>query len=408
MNTPPPLLINRNTLANATVVLLAFLIPVFAVPLADIPFQFTKTIIALLGAVILIGIFVVGVLRSRTVSFSYAPPTIALAVLPLAYFVSAIFSSHPASSFFGYLFEGDTFGFILAGTLVALGVFLAIKNQKTIFSSLFGFLIGGWVVLVFQLLQSIVLPFTGFAVFVSPLTNLIGRWNDFGLFVGLLTSLTLVVLVSVPLSKIQKIILFLTLAVSAFFLVLVNFTLVWVAVALVALLVLVFSLTQSQLIPDGHPQTGARAFAGSVPSGVMLTVAIVFLVFGNSLSSPLQNFFGLQTFEVRPSFAGTQSILESVYPQSPVFGTGPNTFQNECFLHRPAEILATPFWNVPFVAGFGFIPTSFVTGGLAVGLLWVLLIFSFLYSAYRALIVSGGAKGGSSFLIATTGRGVLL
>jgi len=398
---------NRDNFAGATVVGLAFLIPILVVPLAAVPFQFTKTIIALIGAVILIGAFVIGVLRSKTISVPYAPLVISLGLLPVAYFVSAVFSSHQASSFFGYLFEGDTFGFILAGTVMAFGVFLSIKNQKTIFSSLFWFLISGWVILIFQLFQTVVAPLAGFTVFASPVTNLIGRWNDFGLFIGLLVSLVLVIFVSVPLSKIQKNILFLTLALSIFFLVLVNFTLVWSLVGFVAFLLFVFSLTRSQLIPQRDPETDSGAFIGSMPSGIVLTVAIVFLIFGNSLSSPFQNIFGLQTFEVRPSFAGTQTILEAVYQENPVFGTGPNTFQNEWFLHRPAEIVATPFWNVPFVAGFGFIPTAFVTGGLLVGLFWIILILSFFYTVYRALIGQGEQKGASSFLIATAGVGTL-
>lgn len=408
-NESPP---RENGAARIILILTAFLIPVFAVPVLGVPFQLTKTLLAIIAVAALAILFAREVLRSKKLSLSFSPLIAGLLFLPAAYLVSAAFSSQPFSSFLGYGLESDTFGFILVGVLLALGVFYSAKTHKIIFAALLGLLAAGWALMVFQFIQIVFAAPTGLPALASLTANLLGRWNDLGIFAGLIAALILVSLVSLSFSKKHVLILVLTLAASVFFLIVVNFTLAWVLAGIAAFFTLVFALVRSYLAPpDAHPAGHSghhgAGVSGAVASGAILLIAVLFTVYGNALSLPVQNFFNIRAFEVRPSLQSTGVVLESVYRADPILGSGPNTFGADWFLHRPSGIVGTQFWNVPFSAGFGSIPTSLITGGFLVGLAWIGVIILFLYTFVRALFMGGGGKGISPFLIAATGSGGL-
>lgn len=394
----------ENGAARIILILTAFLIPVFAVPISGIPFQLTKTLLAIIAVALLAVLFAREVLRSKKLFLSFSPLIAGLLFLPAAYLVSAAFSSQPISSLLGYGLESDTFGFILVGVLLALGVFYSAKTHKIIFAALLGVLASGWALMVFQFIQVVFAAPTGLPALASITANFLGRWNDLGIFVGLIAALILVSLVSLSFSKQHVLILVLTLAASVFFLIVVNFTLAWVLAGIAAFFTLVFALVRSYLAP---PDARPAGYSGAVASGAVLLIAVLFTVYGNALSLPVQNFFNIRAFEVRPSLQSTGVVLESVYRADPVLGSGPNTFGADWFLHRPPGIVGTQFWNVPFSAGFGSIPTSLITGGLLVGLAWISFIILFLYTFVRALFMGGAGKGVSPFLIAATGSGGL-
>ncbi len=391
-----------SSLVSFLLIGLGFLLPIFLIPSVDFPFQFSKTILALVFVAIFYFIFSLSVFKNAGFSLSFSLPLGAILILPLAYLASAIFSPNPALSLFGYQLDSDTFVFTALGAVLTLVILLAIKNPRQIFSVLLGLFWAGVATVVFQLIQffgNAPLPIPALD---APYINLVGTWNDLGVFLGLIASLVLVALGSLQLSKMSSLVVQAVLVLSLAVLAVINFSIAWVLVAIVAFAMFVFSLTRGFAGGKGG-QPGARG----VHAGVVLVIALFFLFAGNGIATSLQNYFKIQTLEVRPSAQGTLSVLESVYAKSPIFGSGPNTFSADWLLYRPNGIISTPFWDVGFNSGFAAIPTSAVTGGLVVGLAWLLLILSLCFTAFRALIAVPESGDRSYFLVVATAVGSL-
>lgn len=389
-------------LSSFVVTTLAVLLPVFFVPSSVFPFQFSKVALALLAVVLVWVLFSVRTLRQGVLSFTWSRFMVALVVLPLAYLIASVFSPVPLISFFGYQFDQDTFAFIALASALALATSLAVTTEKNIFSALFGFLISGWLVVVFQLIQIFfktpVLP----NLFTSSVINTVGSWSDFALFVALFASLILLALEALTFSALTLVILLVTLVASFIILSVANFSLAWILLGSVAFVMLILTFTRNR----GRTSNGAFRISGIV-SCLALVLAVFFVFFGSNLSTSLQASLHIQSLEVRPSVQGTFGVLSHVYEKSAFLGSGPNTFSEAWLTARPQEILSTPFWNSEFSSGFGMIPTSLITGGLVVGLAWLIFIVWFLYTATRALLTVPSGEDKSYFLIAAASLGSL-
>ncbi|TAJ13717.1 tetratricopeptide repeat protein [Patescibacteria group bacterium] len=390
---------------------IAFLMPVFFIPSAVFPFQFSKVLVVLVGVVLILTVFSIRVLRKGNISFLWSKLLIPLLALPIAYFISSVFSPVPSVSLFGFQLDQDTFGFIALMSILAFATTLVVRTEKRIFSTLFALMIAGWGVLLFQIIQIVfknpILP----SLFSSPIANTVGSWNDLSLFIGLIAALSIFALETLNLAKLSKVLLGITLAVSLFFLAVANFQLAWILVSLVAFVMLIAAFTRKRPVAaeDGSaPSFGTKG----ILSIVVFAIAVFFLFFGGTVQNPgpstvLQDNFNIQALDVRPSVVGTLTVLQSTYTKSPVFGSGPNTFSSEWLASRPAEIVATPFWNVAFTSGFGSIPTSFATGGVLVAFAWLLLIGFLLFTTVRALLTAPMRTDRSYLLIAATSLGSL-
>lgn len=376
---------------------LALLIPLFFIPNAVFPFQFSKIALVLLGVAVIVFLFSIDTLRKGTLSFLWSKFMLALLALPLAYAVASIFSPVPLVSFFGYQLDQDTFGFITLAVSLSFAVSLVVTSEKRIFSALLGFLISGSIVAAFQLIQLFfgapIMP----TLFTSTTANTVGTWNDLALFMATVASLVLLALETFTLSLVGAVVLSIVLLASLAILVLANFSLAWWLVGGVAFATLLFAFMQRQ-----KAQVSSVLPTRAIASCLILVIAAFFIFFGAGISTGLQTHFHVQAFDVRPSIEGTLGVLQHVYQKNAFLGAGPNMFSNAWFLYRSPEIAATQFWNVGFTAGFGTIPTAFVTGGIVVGLAWLLFIAMFLYVAIRALLTVPASDTRSYFLIAAT------
>ncbi len=381
---------------------LMFLLPLFFIPNAIFPLQFSKVMLALVALVAIVIIFSVRTLRSGTLSIHWSGLSLAIATLPLTYLISAIFSSVPSLSFFGYQIDQDTFGFFALAAVLSLAISVAATSEKRIFYALTGLLLGTGLLFLFQYVQIFFGTPIHLGIFSSPIQNLLGKWNDVGLFAGLAASLSLLSLEVVPLTRVVLVILALTLLASLALLVIVSFPFAWYLVGIVAFMTLIFSVMRYHIASGG-----AQKKARGIVSCLVLAVVMFFVFFGSQVSVAVQNRLNIQAFEVSPSLQGTLGVLENVYAKRPVVGSGPNTFSNEWLLYRPTEALSTVFWATEFSAGSGYIPTAFTTGGIVVGIGWLLLIGAFIFMGVRALLTVKEVHDGSYFLMATTGLGAL-
>ncbi len=382
---------------------ITLLTPLFFIPLEIIPFQFSRTFLVFIGVVVVALLFLYNSFQRGTVTFSWSYLHIALLVLPSLYLIAALFSTQPSLSFLGYQLETDTFGFIFLGVALSTVIAWTLHGRRNVFTLLLTFMVAAWVVFIFQAIQIIFgAPFS-LSFLSNPSSNLIGTWNDFGLFAGLVGVLTLLTLESLPLPKKHYHLLFGTFIVSLFFLALVNIREAWILFGITSFATLIFALTSTFFSRENqHP-----IFWQRIPSLIGLVTAIFFLSFGGGVATFLQESASISVFEARPSVQSTIGIAASVYKDSPVVGSGPNTFASQWLLHRPSDIVQTPFWNVAFDSGSGFILSSFATGGALVTLGWLVLIILILFTTVRSLFVADGSNKQAYFILSMTILGVL-
>ncbi len=391
-----------HSLASRLITALAFLLPIFFIPLPGFSSQFSRVALTALVVIAIALISSVRILRQRHFSSSWSTFLFALLALPVAYGLTTIFSPIHSASLLGYQLDGDTFGFILLASALALVTFAVLSRPRQILSVLLAILFAGWVVLIFQAVQILFgAPFS-LPLLSDPSINLVGKWNDLGLFMSFIGGLSLLSLQTLSLSRIESWLLRLTLVAILVLLVIVNFSLAWILLGLVALVTFI-SVRLRRAPERGEGSPGMRGLT----SVIVIGVSLFFIFAGSAVATPLQTQFKIQTLEVRPSPQATLGILTSVYGNNALFGSGPNTFSELWFLRRPADIVKTPFWSVDFASAFGYIPTALITGGILALAAWAFLFVLFLYTAGRALLTVPAGGDRSYFLIATTSVGSL-
>ncbi|MBV9349299.1 MAG: hypothetical protein JO026_00960, partial [Patescibacteria group bacterium] len=292
----------------------AFLLPIFFVPNAAFPFELSKAYLALIAVALIFIVFSIQTLRSGVLKFRSSALLFAVLVLPLTYLLSALFSSVPSLSFFGYEIDQDTFGFMALCAALALSVTLAADSESRVAAVLRALYVGGALMLLFQVIQLLFHAPINFGLFSSPIQNLLGKWNDLALFAGFMGSLSLLIFETVQLSTVRNIFVWVTLILSVVVLVLANLPLAWVLFGLASFILLIFSFMRRHL----HR---SLAGAGGIASLVALALVVFFLFFGARVSTTLQNHFSISALEVSPSMKGTLGVLENVYAKRPLVGS---------------------------------------------------------------------------------------
>jgi tetratricopeptide (TPR) repeat protein len=372
------------------------LLPVFFIPALWSPLQFNKVLLVIAGVFIAAMLLFAAQIRKGNLSFQSSPLLATVWLLPVAYLLSALFSTTPFwVSFLGRSIEVDTVFFVGAGALLVTITPFLVRTKNQILAVYSGLLIGFCIVAVFQLVRLWAgVDVLSFDIFTTSTGNLIGKWNDLGIFFGLTAILSLITLEALRLPTLSQMVLYATLAVSLFFLAVINFSFVWIVLGIFALGFSIYSIRKWGST-SGLFQTSAYAneqqkpiLTGvSVASFLVLLIAIVFFVGGDAISERLSSFFEISTLEARPAWQTTVSILKDVYEESALLGASPNTWSLVWAEHKPVEVNNSVFWNTDFAFGVGYIPTSFATTGLLGGIAWVVFLGLFLWNGIRTLLL---------------------
>jgi cytochrome c-type biogenesis protein CcmH/NrfG len=377
------------------------------IPSATVPFLYTKVTILAIGGLIALVLYILARLTRGNV---IVPPIALLGSLwlvPLAYLLSALFSgAGVVSSLFGTEMESDTLGFMLLlaafATLAAL-VFRRTSQYRVFFNV-------GTVVLGLALVAQIIFLILGKVNpnAISGSANLLGSFTDFGMIMGLGVALSLLAMRFLTLTRRSRIILLVGTVLALIGIALVNTSVVWILVALVALGLFIEAILRrsnsagesdldgvetldASSSEDGEGSShsagaeGSTALALGAPFGV-LVIALIFLIGGSTIGNALSTSFGTNVLDVRPSWQSTFDVGSHTYASSPVFGSGPNTFGMQWLKFRDRSLNGTVFWNIDFTSGIGLIPTSFVTAGLIGALAWIAFILLFLFFGLRGLL----------------------
>ncbi|MDP2704967.1 MAG: tetratricopeptide repeat protein [Patescibacteria group bacterium] len=374
--------------STTALMVLVFLLPLFFASTPLFSFQFSKSFLVSVGVIVSLAFFLLSVLKNGTTMFPYHPVIAALLGVLFTTFLSSLFSGAPFASLVGYGFEMGTFSFV---TLLALLLILSVvifRSKEKIFYTYLVFFASFFAVALFNLLRFIFGPdLLSFGVFTSIFSNTVGKWNELGVFFGIIVILSLVSLEMVRLTRVYHILLWVSLGLSLVFLTVINFSTIWVLLAAFALIFFVYILTATWSTSVAE---GARQARVSWISLGLLIFSLVFVLGGRVIGDSITRALGLSTFEVRPSWSTTIDVAWQTFKQNPVFGSGPNRFATQWNLYKPESVNATNFWNTSFSYGVGVIPTSLVTGGVIGTAAWLAFIGLLLYTGFKALFSKEG------------------
>jgi tetratricopeptide (TPR) repeat protein len=381
---------------------LAAILPVCVLTNTLVPTLFTKTFIG--GALILITtiLFAIGHIKSQELPI---PRSLLLAVswlIPAAYLLSTLFSTG-ATSFFGERLSMDSAAFMTFTILALTASAITLYNPYRALGVYLAMLAAAALLTLAELLLLFApgLP-SALGITLSSI-SLVGSLNDLGAFFGLIMVFALLSLLLLPMTMFIRSILWATLLIGAFFLALVNLTVLWVMVGVFALGCFIYSIT-------GNYLKSGEGTSFSVAALLITLLCGTFLFASDGFTGATAERFGVGQLDVRPSWQSTVEVGSSAIADSSViFGTGPGTFYHAWAQYMPAGISATMFWLADFPFGIGLVPTSFVTTGLLGAIAWLVFFGVFLYQGLRSLVLSSRAEPGdiASYLHVTSFLGAL-
>lgn len=407
-------------LSFALLLIVPLLTPMAFAP--SFPLEWAKTALFGLSTLLAFIVWIIFRLKDGALVFPASSALLAGALTVAVSFLSALFSGFLATSFAGEAAETGSALMLAIFFLLLFLVSLLFNSKQRIIYGYFVFFGVFFLVAIFQILRLAFGPgLLSFGIFNSTISNTVGRWNDLAIFFGAGAVLSLVTVELVSLSRGFKVLAYAALAVSLFFLALVNFSQIWPALAVFSLIFLVYVISFGKANGGGRSldvQSGGDGAAenplgnSSLPerkipaaSLVVLLLSLVFILAGGPLGNFISNQFNVSQIDARPSFAATFAIAKETLARDPLLGAGPNRFVNNWLLYKPDGVNQTIFWNADFNSGVGFLPTFIVTTGLLGALSWFLFLVSFLLAGCKAILSSAGDKASrylasSSFLTA--------
>ncbi len=377
---------------------LVFLVPVFFIPSASAPFTTVKTALVILGSLLLLVVFLLARIKEGAFSFPRAWAYGSAVIFLLTYALATFFSGNMTLSIFGVGLDQGSLVSIVALVILFLLAPLILNNEEKVFYSYVVLFVSFFVVALFEVVH-LVFPAVSLAVFTSPTANMIGSWDDLAVFFGLAGILSTLTLEKISLSKIARTLLYVCFVVSLGFLVLINFSQVWIVLGLFSLGSLIYGISFNRNNP-------VRKFP--VRASVVLVISLVFIFFGSSLGNIISGATQTSEVDVRPSWSATSDISQATLSNHALFGIGPDRFVSAWLVNKPSAVNGTIFWNIDFNYGIGFIPSMLVTIGL-VGLLGALaFVLLFLIKGVRAVFSPAKNPVGSYLLTSTLTASIYL
>src|SRR3989344_6856215 len=387
--------------------LITFLTPIFFVPVEFISTQFGTSLLFVFGVIVALILYIVSSLFSGSLEIPHPAKYVLgfTALIPLVYTLAGVANGFSRLSFFGYTFDISTVGFILLGFAYIFLVSILFRNKQRIFYSYFAFVLSSIIFSIFLLVRIIWgSDVLSFGIFSNITSTTIGSWNNVGIFFGIGAILSLLTYEMVRVSNFMKLALSVALALSLFFLALVNFSIVWMILGVCSFLFILYSIFNGEKDLTGRVSLKNRLINTPIYALIVLIISISFVVWGATLGASLSQFFKITNVEVRPTLAVTLDIAKNTINTHPLFGSGPNTFTAQWLTWKPDDIVSTIFWNTDFTNGIGLIPTFAVTTGIIGILSWLLFFGFFIYLGVRSIFAKIEDKFGkylitSSFFV---------
>lgn len=377
-----------------------FLLPFFFIPSASYPLQLGKGMFMTIAIVLAIISFIVSTIKDGKVVVPKNLFFLSVFLIPVVFLFSAIFNGSSSAQFLGYPFELGTVVFMFFSVVLMYLVSRSFETKEKIFYSFIGFFASFIIVALFQLLRIMFgTDFLSFGVFTNSVGNLIGNWNDVGIFFAIATILSVVTLEMLQLNRLLKVVAYAVFVLSLFFLALVNFSTLWIVLAVFSVVFFIYIISFDKFAPsqefandlkiDGSEGAG-KVYTRKISYNalVVLVISVIFIIAGTTIGQSLSDTFNVLSLEVRPSWSSTFTVVGEVLKSNPTLGSGPNTFQNMWVLHKPLEINQTIFWNSDFSYGIGLVPTLFATTGVLGILVWLFFFGMFIWLGVKTIFYS--------------------
>jgi tetratricopeptide (TPR) repeat protein len=360
------------------------LLPIFFLPFTQIPVETSKGLLLVIGLAVSFIFWIAA-------RFSDGKITIPKSWLLLSAFgivfislLSALFSSNAQVSLFGTMLDVGTFYFLLGGFLLMFLSSIILKdmaNAKTVF---WGLIISSAVLFVFQALRLFFPSALSLGVLGSSTDNMLGSWNAFGIFAGFVAIISLFIVEFFPLSKRNKWLLGILIALSVLLTATVNFPLIWGLLGVFAIIIFVYKISFSfGKKEDGMGTNNFPAFSFAI-----VMISLLFFISGQFIGGFLPNSLGLSNVEVRPSFSATMSVTKDAFLENPILGMGPNKFEEAWAMYKPEVINSTQFWDTSFNYGSGLLTTFTATVGILGIIAWITFFVLFIMMGLKSLFSS--------------------
>lgn len=389
-----------------------FLLPLFFFP--NIALVFSKTILFSGVFVMLVTSLIFDALRSSQMRLPYNLFTLSALLLPVFFVLSALFSGDVAQSFFGTRFEVGTAISMVLGTILLFLTAHFFRTKDRAFMFFVAFFSSASLIALYQIIRLFFGPgVLTFGISNSNALTLIGKWNELGVYFGLVAILSLVSLEILKLNKAFKVIWSSALAISLFFLATTNFSYVWIMVGLSSAIAFTYLYISRQKVEGAGQKRVSKAAV------IVFVLALLFVFpkgpvwvinhapqFVQTTAGKVVSFFSVGDVEVRPSLSYTLDIAIETLKHDPVFGVGPNKFVDQWIALKPAEVNQTVFWASDFLYGIGLLPTYLVTTGIF-GLLALLFFFGMFSYLGFTQVFKRGRDQFTQYLIVSSYLGAL-
>lgn len=368
--------------------LITFLIPFFFLPVSFISPQFSTSLLFAFGVILATLFVIVSVFGKGSFSFPKSIKYILgiYVIVPVVYVLAGIANGFSRMSFLGYTFDITTVGFIFLAFVYMFLVSILSTDKKKIFYSYLAFVLSSFLVSLFLIIRMIGgVGVLSFGMFTNLTSTMIGNWNNVGVFFGIGAVLSLVTYQMLSLSKLTKVILICALALSIFFLALINFNIVWIIIALVSLLFVlygIFNREKETIFSSSWKEK--LSFVPFYPL-IVFIISVIFVIWGSVLGGYLSNYFKIVNVDVRPSLSVTVDIARNTLKNQPLFGSGPNSFVAQWLSYKPSDIINTIFWNTDFSYGIGLLPTFAVTTGLVGMASWIIFFCLYIFLGLKSI-----------------------
>ena len=405
------------------IVISAFLLPLFFLSSPGVSLDVSKAVLLYPAILLAFALWIMARLVDGNFFIPKSATLLSVFLVSVVFFLSSLVSQSPIVSMIGLGPETGTF---LAIALMSIAAFLAslfFQSKNNVFYFYSALLVSFVVAVVFQAIRVLSNgSMLSFGVFADTSGNLVGKWNDFAIFLGFIVTLALSALEFLTISTGLRSLLIAVVVAGLAFLSLVNFSLAWLFTGVFALVLFLY----------GHYYVSRES--GSVPASTgswflktsfFVTIISLFFFFFTLATSQNPLFyrsaaeqqkvlsgevkasrFEIGQLEVRPSFSGTWDVIKAEKSKSFWLGAGPNRFVNEWLSSKPAGVNESIFWGTDFNFGYGLIPTFAVTTGFLGFLAFLFLIISFVYRGGKAML-SGGLTRVSNFTVASSFLGAL-
>ncbi|QQG42523.1 MAG: tetratricopeptide repeat protein [Candidatus Giovannonibacteria bacterium] len=345
---------------------LAFLLPVWFLPVTIAPVEFNKLLMVSVLVFLSFVLYLAHSIRAGSVSLPYHHVFIIWGAFLLSVLASAVISRSGAS-LWGIAAEPSSFLALLTFSLMSFMI-MTLFSEPAHFSRLMValglgltvFLAMVWIFSVFGLGQSLG------GLFAARAFNPVGSWNSVG-FTAAFFLMLLYPFLSVSSGAARWVMAALFLL-SLLLVLVVNFPVLWGIIGFFAILLLSYGIWRKN-----------TSLAGvGFPLALLLVALFAFLftaLIASSIAFPAP-------LEVGVSHSATLQVAGKALKENTVFGTGPASFGYLWDKYKPAEVNNTLFWGLRFTLGSSYILSALGETGV---LGWALLLAFFGWLWYLGL-----------------------